>query len=142
MPPDARHAEALKWLASACGDLRGGEVLLRSDAAPARLAAFLAQQSAEKSLKAGLFAVGVPVPRSHRLDRLRELLPDHWSVHQATEDLVELTAYSTAARYPDAEASVDHDDADEALDLARRVYEAITLDIAREGVDVSNVPCD
>ncbi len=142
MPPDPRHAEAAKWLASACGDLRGAEAILASGDAPARLAAYLAQQVAEKALKAGLFLLGEPVPRSHRLDRLRGMLPDHWVVHRAVADLVELTAYSTAARYPDAEPSVDRSDASEAIDLSRHIYEAITIDLAREGVDLEGRRCE
>jgi HEPN domain-containing protein len=70
------------------------------------------------------------------------MLPDHWVVHRAVADLVELTAYSTAARYPDAEPSVDRSDASEAIDLSRHIYEAITIDLAREGVDLEGRRCE
>lgn len=72
MPPDPRHAEAAKWLASACGDLRGAEAILASGDAPAP----------------------------------------------------------------------SRSDASEAIELARRVYEAVSTDLAREGVDLTGRPCE
>lgn len=96
MAPDACQAEATKWLASACGDLRGAQAIIRSEGAPARLAAFLAQQAVEKALKAGLFLSEVPVPRSHSLDRLLGLLPHHWVVHGAVAVTVEPASSSSS----------------------------------------------
>jgi HEPN domain-containing protein len=134
---DARRAEAARWLTSAAGDLAGADAILADPTAPDRIAAFLAQQAAEKSLKAALFFCGVPVPKTHRLDRLRDLVPLDWTVHHLDVDLIDLSGYSIEARYPDAGEDVAVDDAHAAADRARRIHAALNDDLARRGVNVA-----
>lgn len=64
--------------------------------------AYHAQQAAEKMLLALLTAEGVRIERkdSHRLDVLRDLLPDENPLKASFGPLVFLTAYATTYRYP------------------------------------------
>ena len=67
---------------------------------------FLAQQCAEKYLKAWLEELGLPIPLTHNLilllTQIREIEPE-WSVLQP--ELTALNAYSVATRYPGQTAS-------------------------------------
>ncbi|MCY7417812.1 MAG: HEPN domain-containing protein [Chloroflexi bacterium] len=134
--------EAFRWLSTACGDLRGAEVILADQLAPCRHAALFAQQVAEKSLKAALAASAIEVPRSHDLRRLLRLVPDDRSVHRVAHELVDLTAYSVGARYPDAGSLVGRDEASEALDEAGAIYEAVHRDLGARGVAVDTMACE
>ena len=140
-PERYRADEAIRWLASACGDLLGAEAVLADQRAPKRNAAYLAQQAAEKSLRAVLIYAGIRVPRSHRLDRLLDMIPGDWSVHGVEADLLDLSAYSTSARYPDAGDYVSPDEARSGVDDARAIHEAVKVDLARRGVEVVTVSC-
>jgi HEPN domain-containing protein len=68
--------EALSWLAKAAADTRGARMLLAGGEAD--LAAFLAQQALEKTLKALLVAAAQDVLRIHDIDRLATLARIHW----------------------------------------------------------------
>ncbi|MDR7489356.1 MAG: HEPN domain-containing protein [Armatimonadota bacterium] len=59
---------------------------------------WLAQQAAEKALKAALILEGVDFPFRHDLDALRNLLPEGWSVKDEHPDLTELTEWAVEAR--------------------------------------------
>ena len=142
MVDDLWADEALRWLSTACGDLRGAEAILADPRAPSRHAALFAQQVAEKSLKAALSASGLEIPRSHDLRRLLRLVPDDWSVHRVAHELVDLTAYSVGARYPDAGSSVGGDEAIEAVEEARAIYESVHRDLGTRGVAVDTMACD
>ena len=77
--PEYRE-EALRWLRFAREDLAEAERLLRFPDAVPRHICWLAQQAAEKALKAALILEGVEFPYRHDLDALRNLLPDGWAV--------------------------------------------------------------
>jgi len=68
-------AEGRRWLSYARDDLEAAEALLaHPDVAP-RLSCFLAQQAAEKAIKAALIASQIEFPRHHNLDALRNCCP-------------------------------------------------------------------
>jgi hypothetical protein len=72
--------EICRWLRFACEDLEAAEALLgEADFIP-RHACWLAQQAAEKALKAALASQQVNFPFRHDLDALRNLLPEGWYV--------------------------------------------------------------
>lgn len=80
-------------------DLEAAEMLAAKDN---RYDAYHAQQAAEKILIALLTSEGIRAERkdSHRLDVLRDLLPDDNSFKARFSSLTFLTIYATTYRYP------------------------------------------
>ena len=62
----------------------GAETLLEQRVVVPRHICWLAQQSAEKALKAILVFLALDFPRRHDLDALRNLVPDDWQVNDRT----------------------------------------------------------
>jgi HEPN domain-containing protein len=88
-----------EWLAHASADLATAE-RIRDDAALTGIVAFHAQQTIEKCCKALLEEAGRPVPRTHDLVRLTQILPvDEVGV---LDDglMVELSTLYIDVRYP------------------------------------------
>ncbi len=135
---DPEHrAEALRWLRFAQEDLAEAERLLRfSDAIPRHIC-WLAQQAAEKALKAALILEGVEFPYRHDLDALRNLLPNGWAVKKEYPDLAELTVWAVEARYPGDWPEATLEDAQRAVDQARGVLDFVVRDFRRRNIEVS-----
>jgi HEPN domain-containing protein len=95
---------------------------------------WLAQQAAEKALKAILILEQLDYPRRHDLDLLFALIPEGWSVKQEQVDPARLTEWSVEARYPGDGPDATDPDADLAVQTVRRVVDAVTQDIARQGI--------
>lgn len=89
--------EAERWLGYARSDLAAATTLVASPDHYPRQVCFLAQQAAEKALKAALIAQELEFPFTHDLDRLRNLLPDKWAVKKAFPDLAEMTIWAVEA---------------------------------------------
>lgn len=128
-------AEARRWLRFAAEDLRAAGTLLRETQIPPRHVCWLAQQAAEKAIKAALVFLQIEFPKTHDLDALRNLVPEDWTVRQAFPDLAELTEWSVEARYPGDWPEATADDARGSLDEARRVLDLVTADLAARGVE-------
>ena len=95
---------------------------------------FLAQQAAEKSIKAGLIFAGVPVPRSHDLDALRNLLPEGWRAKAEHPGLAALSVWAVEARYPgDTPEAVDAE-ARLAAAQALAVWETLCNELTERGL--------
>ena len=73
--PD-RLLETRRWLRYAREDLEAAEGMLESASILPRHVCWLAQQAAEKAIKAVLVFLQIDFPRSHDLDALRNLAPD------------------------------------------------------------------
>lgn len=131
--PDPTH-EALRWLRYALEDFQAAEASLGHPRLVPRHTCWLAQQAAEKALKAGLVALQIEFPRWHDLDALRNLLPEDWLVKAACPDLGELTEWAVEARYPGdwEEATTEH--ALRAVEQARLVVTVIQRDLAALGI--------
>ncbi|MDR7449997.1 MAG: HEPN domain-containing protein [Armatimonadota bacterium] len=128
-------AEAGRWLRFAREDLVTAEGLRRTQGRfIPRHVCWLAQQAAEKALKAALILEGVDFPFRHDLDALRNLLPEGWSVKDEHPDLTELTEWAVEARYPGDWPDPTVKDADRALAQARGVLESVVRDCAKRGV--------
>lgn len=123
-------AEAKSWLAFAASDLNAAETLLRTSPSYPRQVCFLAQQAAEKALKALLILLDIEFPFTHDLDRLRDLIPDGWPVKRAYPDLAELSVWAVEARYPGDMPDVLEVDAQRASKQARAIYMAISEAVA------------
>jgi HEPN domain-containing protein len=128
-------AEARRWLRFAAEDLRAAGILLHETQVPRRHVCWLAQQAAEKAIKAALVFLQIEFPKTHDLDALRNLVPEDWTVRQAFPDLADLTEWSVEARYPGDWPEATADDARGSLDEARRVLDLVTADLAARGVE-------
>ena len=98
--PEELRAEAGRWLQFAVEDMQAAESLQSTPGVAARHVATLAQQSAEKAVKAGLVLLDVDPPRSHNLELLVDLLPDDWGIHESSADLARLSSWLVESRYP------------------------------------------
>ncbi len=79
---------------------------------------FHAQQAAEKALKAVLVDSSIPIPRTHNITRLLELIPGDLTQPRAVQEAMILTDYAVASRYPGAYEPVEEEELQEAVALA------------------------
>lgn len=123
--------EVARWRKYALEDIREARnTLSRSDGVP-RHAAFMAQQAAEKAVKAGLILTQVEVPRSHNLGFLIGLLSDDWSVKRVDANLGALTKIAIDSRYPVGTREITAAEAEAAVRDAGRIVDAMEADLNR-----------
>ncbi len=120
--------EAERWLAYARSDLDAAHALLRDLEHYPRQVCFLAQQSAEKALKALLVLLDIEFPHTHDLDRLRESVPPGWRVKVEFPQLYALSIWAVESRYPGDLPEVVESDAQQALRLAEQILQVIEQD--------------
>jgi HEPN domain-containing protein len=135
MKDDRAVKEAGRWLRFAREDLGGAAAILKDDSTAARNACWLAQQAAEKAIKAGLVFLQVRFAKTHDLDALRDLLPDDWRAKQTFADLSELAEWSVEARYPGLQEEPTREDAAAAMATARTVVDLMGQDISSRSAD-------
>jgi HEPN domain-containing protein len=121
MPPDAfMPGGPADWLRHAYSDL----ALASTTPLPQILLeqlCFHAQQAAEKALKAVLVAYNIPVPRTHNLRTLYDLLPMEVMAPPDIQEAVGLSEYAVASRYPGVNEPIEDEEYREAVDLAEAV---------------------
>ena len=132
LDPAAR--EAGRWLRFSEEDLDVSLRLLSGCPSAPRHACWLAQQAAEKALKAALILEGIEFPFTHDLDALRNLLPHGWPVRDTHADLAELTEWAAEARYPGDRPDPTNADAARAESEARSVHNSVAAEFRRRGV--------
>ncbi len=126
------NAEYERWLAFARDDLRMAELVMTENLY--NQVCFHVQQCAEKTIKALLIAQGQTPPRTHRLGDLVNLL-DPNLVTAIALDVQLLDRFYILTRYPDAlpgslpEGLPEASDAQEALSVARQVFEMVTQEL-------------
>ena len=131
---EAEHlVEARRWLRFAREDIEAAEALLAEQTHAARHPCWLAQQAAEKALKAALVFVEIDFPHRHDLDALRNLLPADWVVTRDFPDLAQLTEWAVEARYPGDWPEATDTDAQQAVQQARSLYDCVASDLAARG---------
>ncbi|MHB9027642.1 MAG: HEPN domain-containing protein [Candidatus Latescibacterota bacterium] len=123
--------EAKRWITQAKAELRDAEYLLEGDRY--YLALFLAQQSAEKALKAFLFFREEEPVFSHSVSELLKLAQSLDADFTGLKDAKRLDDYYIPTRYPNglpgAVPSTYFDDREEvetALSLSRRVIALVS----------------
>jgi HEPN domain-containing protein len=114
-----RLAEVQRWLRFAREDLAAAEAMVGQQAVTPRHICWLAQQAAEKVLKAGLVFLQIDFPRRHDLDAIRNLFPTGWQIKEEHPDLAELTEWAVEARYPGRWPEATEADASAALQQAQ-----------------------
>ena len=118
--------DAFGWLRYAEEDLAAAQVMKTVPAVVPRHPAWLAQQAAEKAIKAVLVADGLPFPKTHDLERLAAMLPDESVLAACDADLAALTEYAVGSRYPgDLPDAVLPEEAARAVGDAERVVDAV-----------------
>ena len=127
MPHDPIKIEEAKgWLTKAKVDLRAAEYERTADPPITPDIVFHAQQLVEKSLKTLLSWNDTPFRKTHNLVELGEQCT---KIDNTLEDLLQraavLTEYAWKFRYPGEPEEPTSLEADEALALAKEVYEAI-----------------
>ncbi len=98
----------MKWYKQASHDLEMAEKNIEIEGYD--VSAFLSQQAVERLLKAIFAFEGRSIPRSHHIDELAQQL--HVS-QEVLDDVLELTADYTFARYPDVAEHVPYEEYDE-----------------------------
>lgn len=121
MPPEAfTPGSPADWLRHAYSDLALASLLPHPPILPEQLC-FHAQQAAEKALKAILIAYEAPIPRTHNLRTLLDLLPAELPLPSDIQEAVGLSDYAVTSRYPGISEPIGAEEHREALDLAEAV---------------------
>lgn len=136
-PSAANVEEASRWLAFARGDIETARAFLGSTAVPNRNTAYMAQQAAEKAMKAVVLLDNLPFEMTHDLAAIQAQAPSDFSNPASTMDLAWLADIETLARYPDEGDTVTIDDAERAVGIANAILTAAAGHFAARGVDES-----
>jgi len=115
--------EARRWLGEAEEELVVVDVLLADKRSPVRAACFHAHLAAEKALKALVIFRTVPLPRSHDLARLVQLLPAGDTSQLIRGDLARLSPWTIEGRYPADLSDPSDDEVRSLAEAAQRVVE-------------------
>jgi HEPN domain-containing protein len=132
-----RLAEVRRWLRYAHEDLVAAETMIEQPEMVPRHACWLAQQAAEKALKAVLVFLQIDFPRRHDLDALRNLMPAGWQLKEELPDLADLTEWAVEARYPGDWPDATESDARFAVQQAWAVWTSVCADLVQRGLDVA-----
>ena len=122
--------ETRRWLKYAEEDLIAAERMAGQDDIAPRHACWLAQQSAEKAIKAALVFLQIKFPKNHDLDALRNQIPDGWTIKTEYPDLASLSEWAVEARYPGDWPEALERDALAATKQARGILSSIEADLS------------
>ena len=90
-----------QWVLKAENDLIAAKHLLTLEGHwPTDIVCFHAQQCIEKYLKAVLTLLGIAFPKTHDIERIVGLLPDHINIPLTEEQQALFSDYAVASRYP------------------------------------------
>lgn len=124
-PDPKRIADRRAWLAKASFDLRAGEFERGADPPLSADMVFHAHQTTEKALKAFLTWHDSPFRKTHNLVELgNQCVALDAVLEPLLRRAARLTEYAWKFRYPGEPDQPTRQEADEALTLAREVYEA------------------
>ena len=137
-PSSDAAGEATRWLAFARGDLESAAALLPT-ATPWRNVAYLAQQAAEKAIKAAILLENAPFEMTHDLNAVAAQLPPGLGLPVSTADLAWLADIETSARYPDEGDVVTSEDGHRAVAMADAILGVIAAHFASRGIDPSRI---
>jgi HEPN domain-containing protein len=122
---EAEPTPAQRWFRLAAEDLVAARILLKDGSAALRIAGFLAQQAAEKALKAGLFAGNLTAPKIHGLRQLRATYPVVGSPDVDEDDLDMLDPWVLDGRYAADLPNLEAAEANKLLDAAQRIVDGV-----------------
>jgi HEPN domain-containing protein len=121
-PDQVRWDFLQDWLRKADGDIEAARILVREELDDYEVAAFHAQQAAEKLIKAYLVRHQIEFSKTHEIRALRKLVAaiDQGLADELTE-ADDLTPYAVEYRYPGDGGGVSQDDASTAAAVAELV---------------------
>jgi len=126
-PEEVKRQLVGLWLAKAAQDMNVCEALLSAEPPFLYPACFHAQQAAEKYLKALLTWHQIEFPKTHAIEQLLELAgradPD---IPSRLGEAAALTPYGVDIRYPGDQPEPDLEETRKAVELARKVRDAVT----------------
>jgi HEPN domain-containing protein len=135
---EAEHIlETRRWLKYASEDLHTAQVIIKEPTIAYRHVCWLAQQSAEKSIKAILIFLQIDFHRIHDLDALRNLIPEGWSVKAKFPDIAILTEWAVEARYPGNWQEANLSDATFAVKQAEDISDTVLSDFMIHELKIS-----
>lgn len=126
---DELTREVRRWLRFALEDLREAQRLADLPNVVPRHPAWLAQQAAEKALKAVLVFEQIAFPRTHNLSTLFNLIPARWRLKDVAADLERLTEFAVESRYPADVPDITDEEARMAVGDAARLVNAANSDL-------------
>ena len=125
MEPE-KAQEMREWFQKARNDLRGAEIDLSASPPLLEDVMFHCQQAAEKAMKGFLTGHDRPFPKTHDLDELGTAVQAiDASLASALDRARDLTPFAWRFRYPGTPSVPAREEAEEALAVAREVYQAI-----------------
>jgi HEPN domain-containing protein len=113
------------WFALAEQDIAAARILINEGTTALRIAGFLAQQSAEKALKAGLFSLGMSAPRIHGLNQLLDRYTAGSAPDVDRDDLDLLDPWVIDGRYAADLPDLGSGEANDLVAAADRVLMAV-----------------
>lgn len=129
----AKTREIRSWLSKARQDLRSAEWLLTSPDQLYSAVGFHCQQSAEKALKAFLTWRDEPFEKTHSLVALvGKCMPYDQSFEELRQPATTLTPYAVTFRYPGDLPELSLEEAEQALTLARQVWDFVLPQLPSE----------
>ncbi len=131
-----RLADTARWLRYAEEDLITAETLLDLPHVPPRQSCWLAQQAAEKALKAALIFLQIDFQRTHDLVALLNMFPQSWQLKKAHPNLSNLTNWIVEVRYPEKIQDATEAEASEAVKQARAIWNSVSTALAEHGYQV------
>ena len=124
-----------QWVEKAEEDLLTAEhTLTLGEKCPFPMVCFHAQQCAEKYIKSLLVRHSVPFSKTHDLTELLLLVPKETGIEITVTDVAVLNRYAVETRYPGNWEPITQADAEEAVALARKVREAIRVQLPQEAL--------
>ncbi len=131
-PPDGtRRALVDEWLRKADEDFAVAEYLISSQRPYYGAVGFHAQQAAEKYLKAFLVHQQIEFRKTHDLDKLLDLVATAAKPSaDSLRDVIVLNVYGVEIRYPADLPEMSLREAQEAVELAGRVRDAVSAGLS------------
>jgi HEPN domain-containing protein len=125
-PEEAKRHLVTQWLAKADEDLAAAHHLLLANPPPLGLVGFLAQQAAEKFLKAFLVWIQIPFPKTHDIEVLLKLVSrSNAALAEQLSETIGLTDFAVEARYPGNLPALTRQEAEAAIALAEETNRAV-----------------
>ena len=128
-----RLEDTTRWLRYAEEDLITAETFLGHPHVPPRQSCWLAQQAAEKALKAALIFLQIDFRRTHDLVELRDMFPESWQLKKTYPNLSNLTKWIIEARYPEQIQDATEAEAIEAVKQARAIMTSVSTALTEHG---------
>ena len=125
-PEEVKRGLVQQWIAKAGSDFGVAKHLVMEDPPYLEAVGFHAQQAAEKYLKAFLVEQQIEFPKTHNLAELLDLVSKaNLDLASSLKDAIALTPYGVDIRYPSDFPNITHEAARKAVELARKVRDAI-----------------